>query len=66
MTQRLAWLASLLVLLAPIAVQAADDSRPRTVNVSGSGEISAEPDLAYVTLGVEARKPTMAEARGGP
>lgn len=63
MTPRLAWLASLLVLLAPIAVQAADDSRPRTVNVSGSGEISAEPDLAYVTLGVEARKPTMAEAR---
>jgi uncharacterized protein YggE len=63
MTLRLAWFASLLALLAPIAVQAADDSRPRTVSVSGSGEISAEPDLAYVTLGVEARKPTMAEAR---
>jgi len=63
MTLRLAWFASLLALLSPIAVQAADDSRPRTVSVSGSGEISAEPDLAYVTLGVEARKPTMAEAR---
>jgi uncharacterized protein YggE len=63
MTPRHAWLAGLLVLaLAPLAVQAADE-RPRTVNVSGSGEVAAEPDLAHVTLGVEARKPTMADAR---
>ena len=63
MTHRHAWLAGFLVLaLAPLAVQAADD-RPRTVSVSGSGEVAAEPDLAQVTLGVEARRPTMAEAR---
>ena len=63
MTPRHAWLAGFLVLaLAPLAVQAADD-RPRTVSVSGSGEVAAEPDLAQVTLGVEARRPTMAEAR---
>jgi hypothetical protein len=64
MTLRRFWLASLLALaLAPMAVFAGDEARPRTVNVSGSGEMAAEPDLAHVTLGVEARKPTMAEAR---
>jgi uncharacterized protein YggE len=47
----------------PAAVAQADEPRPRTASVSGQGEISAEPDLAYVTLGVEARRPTMAEAR---
>jgi uncharacterized protein len=63
MTLRRAWLASLLALaFAPLAVHA-DADRPRTVNVSGSGEIAAEPDLAHVTLGVEARKPTLAAAR---
>jgi uncharacterized protein YggE len=64
MTLRRFWLASLLALaLAPMAAFAGDEARPRTVNVSGSGEMAAEPDLAHVTLGVEARKPTMAEAR---
>jgi uncharacterized protein len=64
MTVRRAWLASLLALaFAPLVVHAGDDARPRTVTVSGSGEVAAEPDLAHVTLGVEARKPTMAEAR---
>ncbi len=63
MNVRQAWLAGFLLLaFAPLAVQAAED-RPRTVSVSGSGEVSAEPDLAQVTLGVEARKPTIAEAR---
>jgi uncharacterized protein YggE len=58
------WLTSVLALaLAPLAAVAADEARPRTVNVSGTGEVVAEPDLAHVTLGVEARKPTMAEAR---
>lgn len=42
---------------------AADAERPRTVAVSGQGEIQAEPDLAHVTLGVEARKPKLEEAR---
>jgi len=64
MTLRRAWLASLLALgLGPLAAHAAEDTHPRTVSVSGSGEVAAEPDLAHVTLGVEARKPTMAEAR---
>jgi len=64
MTVRRAWLASLLALaFAPWIVHAGDDARPRTVTVAGSGEVAAEPDLAHVTLGVEARKPTMAEAR---
>lgn len=63
MTLRAAWLASTLALaLIPGAVLAQGE-RPRTVSVSGSGEVAAEPDLAHVTLGVEARKPSMAEAR---
>jgi len=63
MTPRRARLASLLVVaFAPFAVHAGDDQR-RTVSVSGSGEVAAEPDVAHVTLGVEARKPTMTEAR---
>ena len=50
----------------------AEEPRPRTVNVSGMAEVSAEPDIARVTLGVESRKPTMEAARaevaadGGP
>ena len=61
---RCSWLAGLAALsLVPLAALAADDVRPRTVNVSGMGEVAAEPDLAHVALGVEARKPTLAEAR---
>jgi hypothetical protein len=64
MTLRHAWLASLFALaIAPVAAHAADTDRPRTVSVSGSAEVAAEPDVAHVTLGVEARKPSMAEAR---
>jgi uncharacterized protein YggE len=63
MTLRAAWFAGFLaLLLTPLAVLA-DSDRSRTVSVSGSGEVAAEPDLAHVTLGVEARRPTMAEAR---
>jgi uncharacterized protein YggE len=63
MTLRSPWLAGFLaLLLAPMAVLAQSD-RPRSVSVSGNGEVTAEPDLAQVTLGVEARRPTMAEAR---
>jgi uncharacterized protein YggE len=47
----------------PVATALADEPVPRTVSVSGQGEVSAEPDLAHVTLGVQARRPTMAEAR---
>jgi uncharacterized protein len=41
----------------------AEDAGPRTVSVSGMAELDAEPDLARVTLGVEARRPAMQDAR---
>lgn len=50
------------VLLVPVVTRA-DEPPPRTASVSGSGEVAAQPDLAHVTLGVEARKPTLAAAR---
>lgn len=58
------WLA--VVLLASClsgATTLADEPRPRTVNVSGMAEVSAEPDIARVSLGIEARRPSLADAR---
>jgi uncharacterized protein YggE len=53
-----------LLALAVLSGQAqADGAPPRTVSVGGSGEVSAQPDMARVTLGIESRKPTMAAAR---
>lgn len=51
-----------LAALVSMAAQA-DTPAPRLVSVTGQGEVKALPDLAYVTLGVEARKPSLAEAR---
>lgn len=45
------------------AALAAEAERPRTVAVSGQGEVQAEPDLAHVTLGIESRKLKLEEAR---
>lgn len=42
---------------------AAEAERPRTVAVSGQGEVQAEPDQAIVTLGVESRKLKLEDAR---
>ncbi len=57
-------LTALLTAAVPLAATAGPgEPLPRTVSVSGQGEVSAEPDIAFVTLGVEARRPTMAEAR---
>jgi uncharacterized protein YggE len=42
---------------------AAESERPRTVTVSGQGEVQAEPDRAVVSLGIESRKPKMEDAR---
>lgn len=57
-------LPALALLLASPPVSLAGEEHPvRTVSVSGSGEVSAEPDLAHVTLGIEARRPAMKEAR---
>ena len=44
-------------------VAVAAEAPPRLVSVSGSGEVKAQPDMANVTLGVEARNPSLAEAR---
>jgi uncharacterized protein YggE len=60
--------ASLISLVAVASAASAAEHQPgrehpRTVAVSGQGEIQAEPDRASVTLGVEARKPKMEEAR---
>ena len=53
MSIRTALLASLLAFATvPIATALADELSPRTVSVSGQGEVPAQPDLAYVTLGV--------------
>ena len=49
--------------LACTAAAAEPVASPRLVSVTGQGEVKAMPDMAYVTIGVEARKPTLAEAR---
>jgi len=51
------------VLFVSAPAPAAEAERPRTVAVSGQGEVQAEPDRALVTLGVESRKPKLEEAR---
>lgn len=64
-------LASLLCTLACLAVPlsfaagaaGAADTPLRLVSVSGAGEVKAQPDMAHVTIGVEARKATVDEAR---
>jgi uncharacterized protein len=64
MAMRRIILSGLLAALATIAVPAlADDAAPRTVSVSGQGEVAAQPDMARVTLGIEARRPVLNEAR---
>jgi hypothetical protein len=50
-------------MLASAVVQGAEAERPRTISVSGQGEIQAEPDRALLTLGVESRKPKLEDAR---
>jgi uncharacterized protein len=39
------------------------DAALRTVSVTGMGEVRANPDVAFVTLGVESRQPVLADAR---
>jgi len=52
-----------LALVTAVPTAVADEPRPRTVSVTGQAEVAAEPDMARITLGVDSRKPTMAEAR---
>lgn len=64
MSMREVILAGLLATLGvPAGAALADEARPRTVSVAGQGEVTAQPDMARVTLGVEARRPTLAAAR---
>ena len=64
MTMRDVVLGGLLAtLVIPVAPALADEGRPRTASVTGQGEVTAQPDMARVTLGIEARRPTLAEAR---
>ena len=67
MTQlvRIPWMAVLLAasMLATAGSAMAAEAPLRLVSVTGSGEVKAQPDMAYVTLGVEARRPTLAAAR---
>jgi hypothetical protein len=56
-------LASLFALLALAAPAAADDAPPpRSIAVSGEGRVSAAPDLAVVSFGVETAAPTAGSA----
>jgi uncharacterized protein YggE len=55
-------LAATMVLALPI-LAAADAAPLRLVSVSGSGEVKAQPDMARLTLGVDARRSTLNEAR---
>lgn len=54
---------ALCALLMSASAVSAEAERPRTISVSGQGEIQAEPDRALVTLGIESRKLKMEDAR---
>lgn len=49
--------------LAVSALANAAEPAPRSITVSGQGQIQAEPDKAIVNLGVESRRPKLEEAR---
>jgi hypothetical protein len=59
------WMAVLVAasMLACAGVAAATEAPLRLVSVTGSGEVKAQPDMAFVSLGIESRRPTLAEAR---
>ncbi len=64
MAMRAVILSGLLAALAiPTGSALAEDGRPGVVRVDGQGQVTAQPDMARVTLGVEARRPVLAEAR---
>jgi uncharacterized protein len=51
------------LMLAVTSARAQQVEHPRTIGVTGVGEVRAEPDRAFVTLGVESRKPKLDDAR---
>jgi uncharacterized protein YggE len=56
-----AWVAASALALPGLATAA--EAPLRLVSVTGSGEVRAQPDMARITLGVDARRPTINEAR---
>lgn len=50
-------------MLATASASTQQVEQPRTIAVTGQGEVRAEPDRATVMLGVEARKPKLDDAR---
>jgi uncharacterized protein len=54
---------SLVLAWSACTLAAESEPHPRTIAVSGRGEVQAEPDQAIVTVGVESRKPKLEEAR---
>ena len=63
-TRRAAWTTVAAASLAICATATGHETMPPPlISVTGEGEVKAIPDMAYLTLGVEARKPTLAEAR---
>jgi uncharacterized protein YggE len=55
------WLATTVVACGTVLADA--PALPPLVGVTGQGEVKALPDMAHVSLGVEARKPSLADAR---
>jgi len=53
----------LLTALAAFAAQSGAQEIPRTVQVTGTAEVLAEPDRAVIMLGVESRRPELEAAR---
>ncbi len=61
-------LGGMLLVFGAACVQATAEppsAEPRSISVSGAGEILAEPDIATVNTGVEVQATTVAEARAG-
>lgn len=63
MNQRTFTLATIMASLAFATNAWGAEPEPRTIMVSGQGEVRAEPDKAMLQLGVESRKPTLEAAR---
>jgi len=61
--ERAVWLTLLSGVAVAGVASAHETVPPPLISVTGEGEVKGMPDMAYVTLGVEARKPTLAEAR---
>lgn len=64
MNRQVLYVATLVAAFAPwVSGARAAETEPRTVTVSGQGEIQAEPDRALISLGAESRKLKLEDAR---